>query len=81
MYDKSVIMILKIKLKTKKSSLLQAFNILSRGGLESEFAAEIRKAPIAVCQEEANEQHYEVRDQGCQKHYLQSGLPIFSTFH
>jgi len=31
-----------------------------RGGLESEFAAEIRKAPIAVCQEEANEQHYEV---------------------
>ena len=48
------------------------YSFFLRGGLESEFAAEIRQAPIAVCQEEANEQHYEVHnDQGCQNDGLQ----------
>ena len=32
-----------------------------RVAFESDFVAEIRKEEIAVCQDEANQQHYEVR--------------------
>ena len=34
---------------------------LFRVALESDFVAEIRKEEIAVCQDEANQQHYEVK--------------------
>ena len=32
-----------------------------RVAFESDFVAEIRKEEIAVCQDEANQQHYEVQ--------------------
>ena len=32
-----------------------------RAALESDFVSEIRGEEIAVCQQEANQQHYEVR--------------------
>ena len=34
---------------------------LFRVALESDFVSEIRKEEIAVCQDEANQQHYEVK--------------------
>ena len=46
---------------TKKRGVSKIALKLFRVALESDFVAEIRKEEIAVCQDEANQQHYEVK--------------------
>ena len=46
---------------TIKRGFLKIALKLFRVALESDFVAEIRKEEIAVCQDEANQQHYEVK--------------------
>ena len=47
--------------KKKRGGIQKIALKLFRVALESDFVAEIRKEEIAVCQDEANQQHYEVK--------------------
>ncbi|XP_023321578.1 (S)-coclaurine N-methyltransferase isoform X2 [Eurytemora carolleeae] len=37
----------------------------NRGGVEAKFVNELKSSPIAVCQQEANQQHYELKYSSC----------------